>query len=135
MLPTTPTLIRDVFLQPACPLRSPGPRFTVLHAESFDFTEPVDPARPPRGRKMKETQTLPLERSAHRDVTPRQGRKALPFEGKIRIKVMWSPEQGQLASKWRDVANVLRSMAPRGTELSSMWHLTSQLAESGHAKI
>lgn len=44
---------------------------------------------------------MPLGLPAHRDVTPRQTRKVLPFGRKIRMEVMWSPEQGQPTSPER----------------------------------
>lgn len=69
---------------------------------------------------MKETQSLPLGRSAHRGVTSRQSRNVLPFGGKFQIEVMWHLELGWAASNWRDGGNALWKMALKEAELSSV---------------
>ena len=69
---------------------------------------------------MKETQSLPLGRSAHRGVTSRQSRNVLPFGGKFQIEVMWHLELGWAAYNWRDGGNALWKMALKEAELSSV---------------
>lgn len=69
---------------------------------------------------MKETQSLPLGRSAHRDVTLRQSRNVLPFGGKFQIEVMWHLEPRWAASNPRDGGNTLWKMALKEAELSSV---------------
>lgn len=69
---------------------------------------------------MKEMQSLPLGRSAHRDVTLRQSRNVRPFGGKFQTEVMWHPEPGQAASNPRDGGNALWKMALKEAELSSV---------------